>query len=122
MRYWDDMRSKSGFSDGEIIPECIDVYRTLYLTVVNRLAEQRGSDVRAVPYDRPGMHNWCLIVFRDARNPDDESVPADLGLEAAIDQAHTLDVDDYLCVSVTVDPSFDLFLAALQPQEEGDEP
>jgi len=68
------------------------------------------------------MHNWALIVFRDAHNLDGESVPADLGLEAAIDQAHTLDVDDYLCVSVTVDPSFDLFLFELKPQEEGDAP
>ncbi len=122
MQYWDEMQSKSGFSDGEAVPECIDTYRTVYLKVVNRLAEQRGSDVRAVPYDRPGMHNWCLIVFRDAHNLDGESVSADLALEAAIDQAHTLDVDDYLRVSVTIDASFDLFLAELKPQEEGDEP
>ena len=122
MRYWDDMRSKSGFSDGEAIPECIETYRTVYLRVVNRLAEQRGSAARAIPHDRPGMHNWCLIVFRDARNLDGESVPADLALDSAIDQAHTLDVDDYLRVSVTVDPSFDLFLAELRPDTEGDAP
>jgi hypothetical protein len=122
MQYWDEMQSKSGFSDGEAVPECIETYRTVYLRVVNRLAEQWGSDVRALAYDRPGMHNWCLIVFRDARNPDGESVPADLGLEAAIDQAHTLDVDDYLRVIVTIDPSFDLFLAELRPDTEGDAP
>lgn len=122
MRYWEDMRSKGGFADGEAVPDGAELYRAVYVRTVNRLAEQRGSDVRAVPYDRPGMHNWCLIVFRDARNLDGESVPADLGLEAAIDQAHTLDVDDYLRVSVTVDPSFDLFLAELRPDTEGDVP
>lgn len=122
MRYWDDMLSKSGFSDGEAVPDGIATYRTVYLRVVNRLAEQWGSAVRAIAYDRPGMHNWCLIVFRDAHNLDGEEVAADLALDSAIDQAHTLDVDDYLRVRVTVDPSFDLFLYTLRPRPEGDAP
>ena len=63
MRFWDDMQNKYGFSDGEAVPDGAEVYRAVYIRAVNALAEQLGSTVRAVAYDRPGVHNWCLILF-----------------------------------------------------------
>jgi len=56
MRYWGAMQSKWGFSDGDAVPDSIEAYRDVYLRVVNRLAEQLGSAVRATAYDRPGPH------------------------------------------------------------------
>jgi len=121
MRYWDAMQSKWGFSDGEAVPDSIEAYRDVYLRVVNRLAEQLGSAARATAYDRAGFHNPVLITFHDATNLGGEETSIDAAMDEAIDHAHTLDVDDYVIVSVIVDPSFDLLLAALQPQEEGEE-
>lgn len=64
MDFWNDMRSKWGFSDGEAVPAEASAARSVYIRAVNRLAEMRGSAVRAVAYDRSGAHNWCLIATR----------------------------------------------------------
>ena len=63
MRYWDEMESKWGFDDGEDVPEDADMYRRIYVQAVNALAEKHGSEMRAAAYNRPGAHNWCLIML-----------------------------------------------------------
>lgn len=63
MQYWDDMRDKFGFNDGEAIPAGAELYRDVYLRAVNLLLEQEKSQVRAVRYDRPGVHNGCMILL-----------------------------------------------------------
>lgn len=62
MIYYDDMQTKGGFSDGENVPANAWSARTLYITALNHVAKERGSNVRVVAYDRPGMHNPCLII------------------------------------------------------------
>lgn len=135
MRYWDDMRTKYGFNDGGAVPDGAEVYRAVYIRVVNQLAEKLGSGVRATAYDRAGVHNWCLILFYDvsalsgrthnelAEALDiaaDEVLEPDEAMDEAIRQAYLLDLDSFVQVSVDLSDNFGEFVAALYPVNEGD--
>lgn len=63
MKYYNDMLTKYGFGDGEAVPDNAEIYRTVYIFAINHIAEKFDSKVRVVAYDRPGMHNWCMIVM-----------------------------------------------------------
>jgi hypothetical protein len=72
MKYWDDMASKYGFSDGDAEPTEARHCRTAYVLAVNALAKQLGSKHRAVAYNRPStMHNSCMILFVSATDVDE---------------------------------------------------
>jgi hypothetical protein len=132
MRYWNDMQTKFGFSDGEAVPDGVGIYRAIYIRAVNRLAEQLGSKVRATAYDRAGMHNWCLILFYDTNDlvglAIDELVqPLDLsakgrdedeGMHEAIRQAYLLELDNFVEVTVHLSTDFDEFVMTLEPTNE----
>jgi len=135
MRYWDDMRTKYGFNDGGAVPDGVEVYRAVYIQAVNQLAEQLNSSVRAVAYDRAGVHNWCLILFYDVndlagRTPDELAEPLDVSggevldpdaaMDEAIGQAYLLDLDSFVQVSVDLSDDFDTFVTALYPVNEDD--
>ncbi|MEZ4666545.1 MAG: hypothetical protein R3E39_01275 [Anaerolineae bacterium] len=135
MRYWDDMRSKYGFNDGGAVPDGAEVYRAVYIRAVNKLAEQLGSSVRAIAYDRAGVHNWCLILFYNVRDltglsPDElttsldlsaaEVLEADEMMDEAIRQAYLLDLDSFVEISVDLSDNFSDFVAVLYPVNEGD--
>lgn len=131
MRYWDEMQSKWGFNDGEATPEGIKHYRTVYIRAVNRLAEQLGSQVRAVAYNRFGLHNFCLVLFHNVADLADVPVegytghvdiPADVvepdeAMRAAIWQAQTWHLDELLEVTVAIDPGLEDFLKELKPDD-----
>lgn len=104
MKYWDEMQDKFGFSDGSSIPPDARVCRELYVRVINRLCEKRGLPIRAESYDRPGLHNWCMIVMRNLNGHRNEW--ADVFTEAL-----EMQLDDYIRVEVTVaeDEVTDLF-------------
>lgn len=108
MRYWDDMLTKYGFSDGDATPPDAEAAREIYVHAVNLLAERKGSSVRVAPYDRFGVHNSIIILFTPLSGlPDDltsfiESVP-DGAMAEAITEARQLDLDNYLVVEVSVD-------------------
>lgn len=60
---YEEMRSKYGFDDGELVPPGADVYREVLIEAINAaLGPERK--VEAYAYDRPGCHNWCLILYR----------------------------------------------------------
>lgn len=135
MRYWDDMRTKYGFNDGGAVPDGAEVYRSVYIRAVNKLAEQLNSSVRATAYDRAGVHNWCLILFYNVKDlqghtPDELTEPLDVSAgevldpDAAMDevirQAYLLDLDGFVQVSVDLSDDFDDFVTALYPVNEGD--
>lgn len=135
MRYWDEMRTKYGFNDGEAVPDGADVCRTVYIRAVNQLAEQLGSKVRAAAYDRAGVHNGCLILFYDVndlsgRTPHELAGPLDIAadevlkpdeaMDEAIRQASLLDLDSFVQVSVDLSDDFEGFLGVLSPMKEGD--
>lgn len=100
MRYWEDMQDKWGFSDGNAIPEGIEVYRDVYVRVVNRLATRFGSKYRAAPYDRGGVHNWCLIVSHLVDDVDEFGT--DTAYEEAVDEAMIMFVDECIEVVATI--------------------
>jgi hypothetical protein len=100
------MRSKWGFGDGDAVPKGAGLYREVYVNVINALAERDGAEYRAFPFDRMGLHNWCLIVIapKDAE-VDADGVPVtgfadDDVLAAQIEEACDLYLDEYVQVEV----------------------
>lgn len=65
MKYIDEMMEKYGFGDGADVPQEAGELRMVYVSVVNALAIQIKSQFRMVAFDRPGMHNGCMVVFVD---------------------------------------------------------
>ncbi len=134
MRFWEDMQSKWGFSDGNAVPDGVEVYREVYIRAVNKLAEQLGSNVRLVAYDRFGVHNWCLIMIHQlsdlqARNIevftahvdiDADTAGADDAMEEAIRQADELELDGFVEVTVSLADDFEAFMTELHSIAEGD--
>ena len=121
MKYFDDMTNKYGFGDGGAIPPDAWACRAVYLAVLNALAAHIGSAVRAIPFNRPGMHNGCMMLFvsvedaaRTAQGGSEftEVVP-DRGMASAIDQANTLDLDDFVEVTARVTPGAAELVAGL---------
>ena len=81
MRYFDEMFSKWGFGDGDVEPDGILAYREVYVTAMNSLLAQTDSAIRLLPYDRPGLHNGCMLVsvhaaFYATLSADDGSAAA----------------------------------------------
>ncbi len=62
MRYYEDMLEKHGFSSGDTVPEGCDEYRTVYIRLINQMADHAGSEYRAVAFDR-FTHNPCMILY-----------------------------------------------------------
>jgi len=134
MRFWNEMQDKYGFADGEALPEGVDVFRAVYIGVVNALAAQLGSAVRAVAYDRPGIHNGCLILFYSLSDLEAynvslftqsielgvEAVEADEAMQEAIRQADLMNLDDFVEVQVSITDEFTNFLLNLHPVNEHD--
>ena len=133
MKYFDDMLSKWGFSDGECEPEGVECYRAVYVQTLNTLLDITQSNVRVVAWNRPGVHNTCLIVHVTADwfatlNPKDVGTgyaeipvaaqalgPRDDAYDDAIYLAYAMDVDDYVIVEPRIDADgLDQRLAALR--------
>ena len=107
MRYWSEMRTKYGFNDGDSIPDGIEEYRTVYIEVLNALAEESGSDYRVVPFDRSGMHNFCLILIVKKDTYDDlssiiETTYEDDAIDEILEKAQGMELDAYVEVNVTI--------------------
>lgn len=65
MRYWEEMNDKFGFGDGGAEPADARVARSAYLLYINAMAIAKKSRYRQMAYDRPGMHNSCMILQID---------------------------------------------------------
>jgi hypothetical protein len=65
---WDDFTEKHGFNDGEATEGRDFRARTEICKRLNELPEMMQAKIRAVEFDRPGMHNGCLIAA--LANPD----------------------------------------------------
>lgn len=130
MKYIDDMMDKYGFNDGASTPQEVGELRMVYVAVINALAIHAKSDFRIVAYDRPGMHNGCMVLFVNiaelkSKVPDRTSrweiitgrKPATAAMEcvelhltddafrAAYDEADNMDppLEELVDISVTVD-------------------
>ena len=133
MRFWEDMQTKFGFNDGEAIPDGVDIYRSIYIRAVNRLAEKLNSQVRVAAYDRCGVHNFYLIVTHnlndlvgyegDLTEHTDlqaNEADADEAMEEAISQAQELDLDNYVQVEVSLSDDFEDFVTHLRPVNDNE--
>jgi hypothetical protein len=107
MKYFDEMRTKFGFGDGGSIPPDAEACRTVYVDALNQVAAKLGCELRAYAYDRPGMHNPFLILFRgkDTQTDHEEREP-DEPMNEAIECCRELDLDELVEVQVTVDPGY----------------
>ena len=122
MKYFDDMLDKYGFGDGGAVPPDAWACRDIYIAALNALAAHNGSAVRAVPFNRAGMHNSCLILFVSAKDAarlasgDEElaQVTPDSGMASAIDQANVLDLDDFVVITAHVTQSAADLVASLR--------
>jgi hypothetical protein len=68
---WDDFADKWGFSDGAGIEGRDFQARSIIISKLNKLPEFKQSHIRAVAYDRPGVHNACLIILLS--NPENKT-------------------------------------------------
>ena len=60
---FDDFTSKYGFTDGETLEERDFLAREYLIKSLNKVLKNQV----AVPFDRPGVHNACLILFLKKR-------------------------------------------------------
>lgn len=124
MKYWDEFQSKWGFSDGDAIPPDARACREVYVREINKLAAKKGSAVRLLAWDRPGVHNGYLIVHVAAElvkgvpskklcvgqwdggwepaDRDWQEPTVDEAMETAIQEAFELDLDGYVEATVKV--------------------
>ena len=63
MRYYEEFTDKFGFSDGENVPPDADAHRELLVRLFNKRAMAIRSRVRCGAYNRPGIHNPCMVFF-----------------------------------------------------------
>lgn len=101
MKYYSEMREKGGFDDGETVPDEAWEYRKIYVQALNEVAKARGSKVEAYEYNRPGCHNPCMILFRNAE--DDDRGPDDIMQEIIDSFSYDNDLDACIVVKVTTD-------------------
>lgn len=108
MKYFDEMLTKWGFGDGDAEPDGVYVYRKAYVAAINAFAEKYESNFRAVEFDRPGLHNGCVILFDNMEKPEEhpmswENANADEGMVKAIESAYEIDVDSFVDVVCNFD-------------------
>ena len=126
MKYWEELHNKWGFSDGDAIPPDARACREVYIREINKLAKRKGSSVRLLAYDRPGMHNCYLILRVDAESvrnvpprrlctgqwkggyalkvPGWKEPPSDEALEEAIQEAYEMGLDSLVVTEVRILP------------------
>jgi len=59
---WEDFRSKWGFNDGAMTDARDYEARDKLCEMLNAREEMKAAGVRAIPFDRPGVHNGCMII------------------------------------------------------------
>jgi len=76
-----DFTNKYGFSGGESLEGRDFRARDKLVELFNENQGFKDNQYRAVPFDRPGMHNACLILFvgPEAEGKSDEEVISLLG-------------------------------------------
>lgn len=75
---WNDFTSKYGFHEGADLEDVDWRARDILVGLLNERTEMKAAGVRAIPYDRPGLHNGCLIVLlQDVAGQTDAELWAD---------------------------------------------
>src|SRR5262249_8325871 len=126
-----EMDTKYGFQDGDAVPPDAWAARTVYVHALNVLLARHGSQVRVMAYDRPGVHNECMILTVTTRfyeqagvdvgeqgGTEEDLAKPDPAHHAAVEEAKELYLDQYVKVHVEIDSSG--LDDALSIQELGD--
>src|SRR5260370_34674089 len=68
---WEDFTDKYRFSDGEGVEQRDFEARARLVEILNDHEAMKAAGLRALEYDRPGLHNPCLVVVvkRQAKAP-----------------------------------------------------
>ena len=59
---WEDFTDKYGFRDGACVESRDFAARSRLVEVLNDHAAMKAAGLLAFEYDRPGLHNPCLVV------------------------------------------------------------
>ena len=59
---WEDFTNKYGFCDGASVEPRDFEARSTLVEVLNDHAAMKAAGLQALEYDRPGLHNPCLVV------------------------------------------------------------
>jgi hypothetical protein len=68
---WEDFTSKYGFSDGASVEPRDFEARAKLVDMLNDREAMKTAGLRALEYDRPGLHNPCLLVVVERRAKSD---------------------------------------------------
>lgn len=60
---WEDLTSKWGFNEGASAESRDYEARSLIVAELNEMTGVKAAKIRMVEYDRPGLHNSCLILI-----------------------------------------------------------
>ena len=98
---WEDFTSKYGFGDGNRLECCDEVARDVLVRLLNEHPEMVAAGIRTEAFDRPGVHNSCLILlYRGQELVADLPEAVDSDIDVLIQQAYALageaNVDDYI--------------------------
>ncbi len=78
---WEDFTEKFGFGDGASTEDRDFRARDILIRTLNQQPEMKAAGVRTVAYDRPGVHNGCMILV----GKNIEGMPDDKFLEAVLE-------------------------------------
>lgn len=71
-----EMRSKQGFDGGSTVPEGVAAVREELISLINKGLPE-NSAIEAYPLNRPGIHNWCMIGYRNKNTKNESNEPGD---------------------------------------------
>ncbi len=129
MQFYRSFRNVNGFRNGWDVPPQARQVREVYVRFLNVAAAQLGSQVRAVAFDRGGLHNPLLILFtpvedfklidptRIATGVDNfawEEVNPDMAMLKAVGLCDKNNIDEWVNVTVSIEPAFDAYLASFE--------
>lgn len=95
---WDDFRSKWGFEEGAVLEARDLEARSKLVGMLNESPALQTARLRAVEYDRPGLHNCCMIVVLPASEECDETLLQLWKRQEISEQAlpDSLDIDELI--------------------------
>jgi len=99
---WEDFRSKWGCNDGAMTDARDYEARDKLCEMLNAREEMKAAGVRAIPFDRPGVHNGCMIIVLPDKpgftNEElEEEWRNDKIEEAGLPDDLEMDVDELIC-------------------------
>lgn len=71
---YNEMRNRHGFGDGACSPQGIKKVRDKIIGLINN-GLPRNSKIEAYAFDKPDIHNWCMICYRNKKTHTESGHP-----------------------------------------------